>query len=850
MNDEIVVYTVGMKLAAICRVSSKYYFDETKIWEDGIYPHRVKIEPILIPTDPCDIKKLYSVYLGYKGTPDGYFGQAIRPISMNEFSIFQSELARSMNELIKWDGRADKSDFALEVKSYLEKKFSIELIKIRGHLYFQSGTNIHVRGSKKHSDGTGFYYLQQEDYEDAIKNNNSFFAVVLDSVDTTFVIPSIKLKEIFDTSSLVKRHEEKSKWYFDVLKKQQRQILRVHGNSSSKPFEIDDFLNKWEQIPDLTGRIETKVNEDNTNLFVTGYDDENLRISKESLILGWARNSNFLSQGSIVFVFNKTTLFLDSCFIIKSKSNNSKDLIWADEIQSNKVIYPNRWNAELIKDGLDIPLTEINNISPFDKEPFQGLLRGNFPMPVNSPQNKAKYQEFYNFLHSLIQNAVNYWIFIVTDKPSLLAKEIYNTRMNDNFWGLNEGTPNRKNIRKGDKVIFCEGTRQFLGTATIGSDVFQLTDEQKDEVSHGIDFYRASYGVKLTDVVIWEESKDVKNYLESLSFITDKEKYPVYFQGGVKRITNSEYNSITHSTNQKSSTEEVSLWLIRAGDQGQGERIALEKNAIGIGYDGLPGLDLIKEFQAFKEHYRNTHSNESEGRITRVVPQIWNFMYKVKNNDLVILPLKTKPGFVAIGKIISDYKYEDLNEEIKQYRKVEWIRKDVPRKMLDSDIEKSLDAQGTVVYIGDSRASMKVLEMLNNFHNIKPEALIDNGTDKIEEFEDEPLSIPSKEQLDDTFRIIRDKLLIDEGLLRNIVSNLVSGRHILLSGPIGTGKTHLAQMIARYVWNEHGGYYPEIFTANSSWTSVQSLFRPNNLQNYIQPLDYYFDVAQMHHSTS
>ena len=45
------------------------------------------------------------------------------------------------------------------------------------------------------------------------------------------------------------------------------------------------------------------------------------------------------------------------------------------------------------------------------------------------------------------------------------------------------------------------------------------------------------------------------------------------------------------------------LWLVRAGDKGQGEQVALERNLVGIGYDGLPGLQSIKDIKSFKEHY-------------------------------------------------------------------------------------------------------------------------------------------------------------------------------------------------------------------------------------------------------
>jgi hypothetical protein len=80
----------------------------------------------------------------------------------------------------------------------------------------------------------------------------------------------------------------------------------------------------------------------------------------------------------------KSTLNIDSCFKIKSKSNN-KDNIWSDELKSSRLIYKNRWNAELIADNLGIPLQVINEMAPFIKESFQLRLKGNFPMPLNSP---------------------------------------------------------------------------------------------------------------------------------------------------------------------------------------------------------------------------------------------------------------------------------------------------------------------------------------------------------------------------------------------------------------------------------------------------------------------------------
>ncbi len=62
---------------------------------------------------------------------------------------------------------------------------------------------------------------------------------------------------------------------------------------------------------------------------------------------------------------------------------------------------------------------------------------------------------------------------------------------------------------------------------------------------------------------------------------------------------------------------------------------------------------------------------------------------------------------------------------------------------------------------------------------------------------------------------IRDQLLISEGIIEQVIFSLYSGKHVILTGPVGTGKTELAQLIPKVVWN----YYPYVVTATSEWTT-------------------------------
>ena len=82
------------------------------------------------------------------------------------------------------------------------------------------------------------------------------------------------------------------------------------------------------------------------------------------------------------------------------------------------------------------------------------------------------------------------WIFTVTqhkvDGELLLADDILNQRMADQFWGLGEKTPNRRSLKKGDFVVFYVGLprKVFAASAQLDSDSFELNKEQKEKYGH------------------------------------------------------------------------------------------------------------------------------------------------------------------------------------------------------------------------------------------------------------------------------------------------------------------------------------------------------------------------------
>jgi predicted RNA-binding protein len=165
---------------------------------------------------------------------------------------------------------------------------------------------------------------------------------------------------------------------------------------------------------------------------------------------------------------------------------------------------------------------------------------------------------------------MNYWLFTVTQKKvdgeTLEAEDIFNQRISDEFWGLGERTPNRRSIRRGDRVVFYVGwpLMFFAATATLASDSFSLSDEQKDIYGHGKTFYRSDYGVELENIELFDTRRWVKEIVPSLKFIENKENWGTYFQGGIRQLSEDDFLTIagwrssSHAEPSKTNDEIIS----------------------------------------------------------------------------------------------------------------------------------------------------------------------------------------------------------------------------------------------------------------------------------------------------
>lgn len=186
----------------------------------------------------------------------------------------------------------------------------------------------------------------------------------------------------------------------------------------------------------------------------------------------------------------------------------------------------------------------------------------------------------------------------------------------------------------------------------------------------------------------------------------------------------------------------MSLWLIRAGKNGEREDFALEKNMVVIGWDSLPDLSSAKSRDAVEKLCVETYPNEKVNTVKNWARQLWTFKDTIKAGDLVILPLKSR-STLAFGSIAGNYEYHsDFPAGAHHARKVKWVT-EIPRNVVDQDLLHSLGAFLTVCKIERNDAEKRIINLVTgNPPNalVQPEEeleqfdLAEQSTDEIRKF--------------------------------------------------------------------------------------------------------------------
>jgi len=156
----------------------------------------------------------------------------------------------------------------------------------------------------------------------------------------------------------------------------------------------------------------------------------------------------------------------------------------------------------------------------------------------------------------------------------------------------------------------------------------------------------------------------------------------------------------------------MAVWLVRAGAHGEQEELALQKGLAVIGWDEVSDLSGVRSRDEVRGVLAVARPDDKPKSLLNQASQLWAFVGRIRQGDLVVLPLK-KRSAIAIGKVTGDYTYSpDLPDGAHHTRPVKWVREDIPRSAFGQDLLYSLGAFMTVCRIRRNDAENRIAAVL------------------------------------------------------------------------------------------------------------------------------------------
>ncbi len=155
------------------------------------------------------------------------------------------------------------------------------------------------------------------------------------------------------------------------------------------------------------------------------------------------------------------------------------------------------------------------------------------------------------------------------------------------------------------------------------------------------------------------------------------------------------------------------VWMARAGRTGEDEAVALELGIAIIGFHEVPDLTGVSDAKAVVDRVWQASPGEAANRNRTQAAQLNTFVLRMKENDIVALPLKTRPGRVALGRVTGPYRYQKIDGAMRHTRPVDWIAPDLPKSAFGQDLLYSLGAFLTVCRIQRNDARRRMAAILN-----------------------------------------------------------------------------------------------------------------------------------------
>jgi len=152
-----------------------------------------------------------------------------------------------------------------------------------------------------------------------------------------------------------------------------------------------------------------------------------------------------------------------------------------------------------------------------------------------------------------------------------------------------------------------------------------------------------------------------------------------------------------------------SAWVVRAGSHGEAEASNLALGRASIMWDEVPDLSAVTSREQVGDIVDGLYPAASPQSRAATIGQLWAFRQAIAVGDLVVMPLKTQPGLIALGWSTGQYGYDaDAPDASPHYLPVHWVSEFIPREALEADLLAMVNGARTVFRVSRNDAALRL----------------------------------------------------------------------------------------------------------------------------------------------